>query len=476
MLNVTSEAFVGNVSPLISSVHGGATLTVDGHGFSSNQSEVQITVGSHPCPVVQASESRVQCLIPPQTGGSTQANIQITSHQVSFPSSSNLTYSSSVTPNVSSVSPSFGSGSPTLQITGDKFVGPGRTEVSVGETPCNVSSLSMTSLSCTVGSSLPAGNHSVRLNVEGLGEGNENVLYRHDLTLTSVTPSEGGYGGGLSTHILGNGFNGTNVSASVCNTSCLSTEVLSNEHLVCQTPSMSMSMSSTNTLCNITVNVDGIRKSSGFTYKSNLTGTISSVSPNRGGTGGGTTLTINGTNFPYVVFVVLSSKERILLFRNSLNAVSVSIGETPCVVQTVTRTSITCQTGAHRHSSVRVPILVSINGSGFAIGPLTFQYIDLWSSQWTWGGDEPPEAGTIVVIENQESIYLDIDTPTLRVLIIDNASLIFEDSQDVSLNVEYIIIVNGGSLQVGSESSPFEHRGVINMFGHLRSIELPICK
>lgn len=78
-------------------------------------------------------------------------------------------------------------------------------------------------------------------------------------------------------------------------------------------------------------------------------------------------------------------------------------------------------------------------------------------------------------MENQQTVYLDIKTPKLKVLVIDNASLIFEDSQDVALNAEYIILINGGRIQVGSETAPFEHRAEINLHGHLRSIELPIC-
>ena len=61
-------------------------------------------------------------------------------------------------------------------------------------------------------------------------------------------------------------------------------------------------------------------------------------------------------------------------------------------------------------------------------------------------------------------------------MIIDNASLIFDDNQDVALNAEYILVVNGGRLQVGTEANPFQHKAVITMYGHLRSIELPICK
>lgn len=164
------------------------------------------------------------------------------------------------------------------------------------------------------------------------------------------------------------------------------------------------------------------------------------------------------------------------MYRTSANNITVTIAGSPCLVLSVTTTSITCETGSYQHSSIRAPIMVFINGSGYAIGSVEFQYIDLWSSPWTWGGNEPPEVGTLVWIDQQVTVYLDIETPILKVLVIDNATLIFEDSQDVSLHVEYIVIVNGGHLQVGTESNPFQHRGIITMHGHLRSIELPICK
>lgn len=151
------------------------------------------------------------------------------------------------------------------------------------------------------------------------------------------------------------------------------------------------------------------------------------------------------------------------------------MGDSPCLLQSVTRTEIKCETLSHRYSSVQLPISVSINGSGYAQGSVLFEYIDLWSNPFTWGGEDPPEEGTLVIIENRETIYLDIVTPILRVLVIDNATLIFEDSQDVTLNVEYLILVNNGHLIVGTESNPYQHRGIIQIHGHLRSIELPIC-
>ena len=153
---------------------------------------------------------------------------------------------------------------------------------------------------------------------------------------------------------------------------------------------------------------------------------------------------------------------------------TVSIAGVACTVQTVTPTSITCFTGTYSQTTVQAPVIVSVVNGGNAIGSYLYQYIDLWSSPWTWGGAAPPEEGTIVSIDSGKTVYFDTTTPILKA--VDNASLIFDDSQDVALNAEYILVVNGGRLQVGTENNPFQHKAVITMYGTLRSIELPICK
>ena len=153
----------------------------------------------------------------------------------------------------------------------------------------------------------------------------------------------------------------------------------------------------------------------------------------------------------------------------------VTIADAPCLVRNITSTSITCETSNSSETNLEAPVKVLVKGNGYATGSSTFQYIDLWSSRWTWGGDEPPEAGSIVSVNQGVKIFLDISTPILKVLLIDNASLIFDDTSDITLNVEYILIVNGGRLQVGTATKPFQHRGSIKMYGHRRSIDLPLC-
>ncbi len=153
-----------------------------------------------------------------------------------------------------------------------------------------------------------------------------------------------------------------------------------------------------------------------------------------------------------------------------------SIAGINCDVQTISSTTITCLTGSYSGSFIQAIVIVKLTNNGNAISSAQFQYINLWSSPWTWGGVGPPEAGTLVVIDSGQTIYFDTTTPILKALVIENASLIFDDNQDVALNTEYILVVDGGVLQVGTESNPFLHQAVITMYGQLRSIELPICK
>jgi hypothetical protein len=162
--------------------------------------------------------------------------------------------------------------------------------------------------------------------------------------------------------------------------------------------------------------------------------------------------------------------------RTSSNGVTVTVAGVSCSVQSVSITTITCLTGSYAQTTIQAPVLVNVVNGGYAIGTSQFQYIDLWSSQWTWGGESPPGEGTIVSIDSGKTVYFDTTTPILKALVIDNASLIFDDNQDVALNAEYIIVVNGGLLQVGTETIPFQHQAIITMHGQLRSIELPICK
>lgn len=296
-LTIIVNGTVSTITPLISSIYGGAILKITGFGFSSNISQIQINIGSNLCPVISATNRQINCTIPMKGNNSNLATINIISHRVIFSSSFILGYNETVTPNVTSINPTFGNGSSQLlTIYGENFVSDEQTTVTVGEHTCIVSNYSAMMIQCTLDSTLPAGDHAVIVHVYGIGDSNSNIFYTHDLSLTTVTPSEGGFGGGLQITIIGYGFNSTDTSVTICSQACSSITILSNVELVCLTPQVSPDI--VDSSCNLTATSGGISKRLPFTFRANLTSTIASVGPSRGGTGGGTMITINGSNFP----------------------------------------------------------------------------------------------------------------------------------------------------------------------------------
>jgi hypothetical protein len=269
-------------------------LTIDGNGFASSIDNVQITVGTNVCTIGQTTPGQIQCTIPAQGSNTSSATIHITSNSVTFPDTFTLTYSSAVTPTVTSINPTSRSANETLTITGTNFID-GQTSVSIGGSSCTIVSASTTPITCTIRSS-SAGSQPVVVYVASVGKSNSNIQFQYALQVSNVSPWHGSYGGGQTITVLGDGFNDSNVSVTVCNQACQSVVIVSNTQLICVTPLKTIS--SSDTTCNLTVTVGDLLHSVLYVYEANLTATITSVSPTRGGTGGGTTLTIIGTNFP----------------------------------------------------------------------------------------------------------------------------------------------------------------------------------
>ena len=115
----------------------------------------------------------------------------------------------------------------------------------------------------------------------------------------------------------------------------------------------------------------GLTAASTFNYVASLTPSISSSSPLRGGTGGGTVLTISGSGFSYVIYLNSIQKlfilQYIYLNRTDSSKIRVTIAGSVCAVTSSTVNSITCQTDSYAYSSIIVPIQVYIDGVGSAL-------------------------------------------------------------------------------------------------------------
>ncbi|VDP87119.1 unnamed protein product [Echinostoma caproni] len=69
---------------------------------------------------------------------------------------------------------------------------------------------------------------------------------------------------------------------------------------------------------------------------------------------------------------------------------------------------------------------------------------------------------------------LDQDTPVLTMVLINGGMLFFDPTKDVELKARYIIIINNGTLQIGTEAEPHPSRATITLYGHVREKELPL--
>ena len=291
---LTSSADISSIAPTSGGTNGGVVLTINGNGFAHLSNDIQVNIGTSVCAIVQTTPGQVQCTVPAQGSNASPALLHVVSNGVVFPNPLNFTYSSGTTPTITSISPTAGVSGQAVNISGSNFI-IGQTSVTIGGTICAMGMVTATSITCTVDAG-QAGSQPVVVLVATVGTSNANILFTYNLQISSTLPAEGGFGGGQTVTIVGNGFNSSSTTATICGLACQSVTTVSNTQLTCVTPSAVSSVPSQQ--CNLTVSVGVLSQTAVFTYLTNLTANVTSISPLRGGTGGGTLLNITGTNFP----------------------------------------------------------------------------------------------------------------------------------------------------------------------------------
>lgn len=124
---------------------------------------------------------------------------------------------------------------------------------------------------------------------------------------------------------------------------------------------------------------------------------------------------------------------------------------------------LVCRTGERAAASTSVLVHVSNKGiAATTAGIASFHYYDLWSTPRTWDGGVLPEPDSSVQIPSTQIVLLDLMPPPLFSLVIDGGKLVF-DQMDVVLNTSYLLVVNGGHLEIGTESNPFRYQCIITL-------------
>nr|XP_048313021.1 fibrocystin-L isoform X3 [Myodes glareolus] len=450
-LTVSSPA-VASVSPTTGSIAGGTTLAITGNGFSPGNTTV--TIGNNPCQIVFTNSSEVYCSTPAGRAGT--ASLKISVNAVAYPPLS-FTYTMEDTPFLKRIIPNRGPPGTEVEITGSNL-GFDISDVTViiKDTACNVTAVNDTVLQCIVGEHA-GGVFPVAMLHKTKGSALSSVEFEYPLYIQNIYPRQGSFGGGQTMTVTGTGFDPQNSAVLVCDSKCAVDKLGSDSTtLLCETPLNNGS--GPEQACGVSVvnGKDSTQSTMLFTYTLSLTPLIAEISPRRGSTAGGTRLTVTGSGFS-----------------ENTQDVHVSIAGDKCEIQHSNRTHIICVTRAHAPSGW-APVHVSIRNIGMAkLENADFLYVDAWSANSSWGGSPPPEEGSLAVITKGQIILLDQSTPILKMLLIQGGTLIFDEA-DIELQAENILITDGGVLQIGTEASPFQHKAVITLHGHLRSPELPV--
>ncbi|XP_076825074.1 fibrocystin-L-like [Clavelina lepadiformis] len=458
--SVDSPAYISASTPTLGSTAGGTTLSITGNGFVKD--DVTVQVGGVPCVITNVTLSKITCTTGARVAG--PVSVEVVSNGVMYPIVS-YEYSNAATPTIANVSPATGAEGDSITLTGTKLGNvTSDLTVTVGGIDCNVTSVSNTSLECTLGAR-EGGPVSIEVTAASFGRATVNlsISFRYILAVDDFSPKTGSYGGSQLVTIDGAGFSDHTI-VHICDLPC-TLENSSSTQITCRTSANPNYVdSSSSTTCEVKVTNEAqiedfaITAGSNYTYSGAQTPTITGVTPERGGTGGGTEITINGSGF------TLDSD------------LTVTIDGSDCVISTSSDTSIECQTASHK-GSIKTKVTVRVGNLGIATQDgADFFYIDRWSSVFTWGGDSLPTDEDFVIIKMGQTVLLDTHTAILKMLLIDGGELIFDEAEDanVSLRAENILIVNNGRLQVGTEAEPYKGKAEIVMYGQLRSKELPI--
>jgi hypothetical protein len=324
---------LASISPTAGPIGGGTALTLNGTGFLAGAT---VSLSGSACTgVTRVSASQLTCTTTAHVAGA----VDVT---VTHPDAKAATLLAAFTyqgpPTVTSINPNSGltTGGMSVTVSGSGFRA--GVAVSVGGVPCGtVNLLSSTSLNCATGAHAAGTGDVVVTNSDA-----QSATLPASFTyvnpapvLSGISPATGGVGGGTLLTLNGANFL-PGPAISVGGSACTGVIYLSSSKATCTTPAHAAGA-----VAVTLTNSDGksATLASAFTYVATTqpAPTVSAISPASGGTGGGTAVTVTGTNFQ--------------------SGAKVSIGGTLCATTTfVSSTQLTCTTPAHAAGSVDVQV------------------------------------------------------------------------------------------------------------------------
>jgi hypothetical protein len=302
---ITAAPAVTAVNASTGTSLGGSVVTITGTNFTG---ATGVTFGGNPATsVTVVSSTTITALTPPGTAG--PVAVAVTTPAGTGTGANLFTYLVQASPTVTAISPNGGSianggntaGGTSVTITGTNFTG--ATSVTIGGTPATfMVVVSSTSITAVTPAHAPGAVNVVVMTPAGPGTGTNLFTYVAPApTVTAISPSGGPTAGGTAVTITGTNFTGATLVTIGGNTPTAVTFV-SSTSITATTPAHAAGAvnvvvttpAGTGTATNL------------FTYNApaSVVPTVTTVTPSKGPPGGGTQVTITGTNLTGVTAVM----------------------------------------------------------------------------------------------------------------------------------------------------------------------------
>ncbi len=280
---------VTGLDPTVGPAGGGTTVTITGTGFTGANA---VNFGSNAATSFTVNTATSITAVAP--AGSGTVDVTVTTPGGTSATSAADKYSYTPAPTVTQIAPAAGptGGGTSVTITGTGFTGANAVDFG-SNAATNVTVVSGTQITATAPAG-SAGTVDVTVTTPGgtsaTGTADE---YTYDAapTVTNVNPTAGPTAGGNSVTITGTGFTGT-TAVEFGSTTATSFTINGATSITATAPAESAGT------VNITVTTPGSTSATGtadhYTYTSRPT--VTQVAPTAGPTGGGTSVTITGTN------------------------------------------------------------------------------------------------------------------------------------------------------------------------------------